>query len=91
MSHIHIRKRHGLSHTEARRTAERLAEDLASEYGARYRWQEDDLVFSSSGVQGKLHVGKDMVDIRVNLGLMLRPLRGKIETGIRSRLEEILG
>jgi hypothetical protein len=35
-------------------------------------------------------VGKDEVEIRIRLGMMLRPLRGKIESGIRTRLDAIL-
>lgn len=29
-----------------------------------------------------MHVGKDVVDIKVNPGMMLRPFRGKIETSL---------
>jgi putative polyhydroxyalkanoate system protein len=90
MSQIHIRKKHSLGHAEARKTAEKLAASLASEYNAKCRWHNDDLEFKSTGVNGKLHVGKDEVDIKVNLGMMLRPLKGKIESSIRSKLDDIL-
>jgi putative polyhydroxyalkanoate system protein len=90
MSQIHIRKKHKLGHARARKTAEELAESLASEYNAKYRWHNDDLEFKSSGVNGRLHVSKDEVDIKVSLGMLLRPLKGKIESSIRSRLDEIL-
>ncbi|MGD8620099.1 MAG: polyhydroxyalkanoic acid system family protein [Gammaproteobacteria bacterium] len=91
MSQIHIRKKHTLGHAQARKTAEKLAESLATEYNARYRWHNDDLEFKSTGVNGKLHVGKDEVEIKVSLGMLLRPLKGKIESSIRSTLDEILG
>ena len=91
MSQIHIRKKHSLDHARARKTAEKLAESLASEYNAKFHWKDDDLEFKSTGVNGKLHVGKHEVDIKVSLGLMLRPLKAKIESSIRSRLDEILG
>lgn len=90
MSQIQIRKRHGLDHAQARATAEKLAASLASEYHADYYWQDDELMFRSPGFEGQLHVGKDDVEIRVRLGMLLRPLRGKIESGIRARLDAIL-
>ncbi len=90
MSQIQIRKRHGLDHAQARATAEILAANLASEYHADYHWQDDELKFSSPGIEGELHVGDDEVEVNVRLGMLLRPLRGKIESGIRSRLDAIL-
>lgn len=90
MSQIHIRKKHSLDHAKARKTAEKLAESLASEYNARWQWHNDDLEFKSTGVSGKLHVGKKEVDIKVSLGMLLRPLKGKIESSIRSTLDDIL-
>ncbi|HYQ72946.1 MAG TPA: polyhydroxyalkanoic acid system family protein [Gammaproteobacteria bacterium] len=91
MSQIHIRKKHKLDHALARKTAEVLAERLASEYNARYQWHNDELQFESTAVNGKLHVSKDEVDIKVSLGMLLRPLKGRIENSIRSRLDDILG
>jgi putative polyhydroxyalkanoate system protein len=91
MSQIHIRKKHALGKQRARKTAEQLAGKLASEYNAKCRWKNDNLEFSSKGVNGRLHVSHDEVDIKVNLGLMLRPLRGKIEDGILAQLDDILG
>jgi putative polyhydroxyalkanoate system protein len=90
MSQIHIRKKHGLDHARARATAEQLAAALASEYHADCQWQDDELQFRSPGIEGQLHVGKDEVEIKIRLGMMLRPLRGKIESGIRTRLDAIL-
>ncbi|MGD8311663.1 MAG: polyhydroxyalkanoic acid system family protein [Gammaproteobacteria bacterium] len=91
MSHIHIRKKHTLGKQRARKTAEQIAGKLASEYNATCRWKKDNLEFSSSGVNGCLHVSGDEVEIQVDLGLMLRPFRAKIENGIIAQLDEILG
>ena len=91
MSLIHIRKKHTLGQDKARKTADELAKTLVSEYNAKCKWHKDDLKFTSKGVTGKMHVGKDIVDIQVDLGMMLRPFKGKIETSIKSQLEDILG
>lgn len=91
MSQIHIRKKHTLGKQHARRTAEQLAGKLASEYNAKYRWKNDNLVFSSKGVNGSLHVSHDEVEIKVDLGLMLRPFRTRIRDSILAQLDDILG
>ena len=90
MSQIHIRKKHKLGQKQARKTAEKLAEKLASEYNAKCCWKDDNLEFKSSGVNGLLNVKNDEVEIKVNLGMMLRPLRSKIENGINAELDDIL-
>ena len=74
MSQILIRRRHGLDHAHARATAEKLAADLASGYRADYQWQGNEPRFRSPGIEG----------------MLLQPFRGKIESGIRARLDAIL-
>lgn len=91
MPHIEIKKKHALGKAEARKTAEKLAESLSSEYNAKCEWVNDDLCFSSPGVKGKLCVGDEDVEIMVDLGFMLRPLKSKIESSIVSQLDDILG
>lgn len=90
MSLIHIRKKHTLGRTKARQTAEKMAKSLTSEYNAKCKWHKDDLQFTSKGVKGRLHVGQEEVDIKLELGMMLRPLKGKIERSIRAQLDDIL-
>lgn len=70
--------------------AERIAGKLASEYNATCHWKNDNLKFSSRGVNGRLHVGHDAVEVKVNLGLMLLPFRARIESGIIAQLDDIL-
>jgi len=91
MSQIEIKKKHALGKAGARKTAEKLAESLTAEYNAKCEWINDDLCFTSPGVKGKLCVGDEDVEIKVDLGLMLRPLKSKIESGIVSQLDDILG
>lgn len=91
MPHIEIKKTHALGKAGARKKAEKLAESLSTEYNAKCEWVNDELCFRSPGVEGKLCVGDDNVEIMVDLGFMLRPLKSKIESGIVSQLDEILG
>jgi putative polyhydroxyalkanoate system protein len=90
MSRIHVRRKHRLGRERARKTAEKLAKKLAREYKAKYRWVDDDLEFRSSGVNGKLNIRDDEVEIRMELGMMLSPFKSKIEKGLRAELDGIL-
>ena len=90
MSQIHIRRKHALGHRQARKTVEKLAKKISSEYNAKYHWKEDKLIYKSTGVNGKLHVSNDEVEIKVNPGIMLRPLKTKIENGIVAPLDALL-
>ena len=90
MYQINIRKKHTLGREQARTKAERIAGKLASEFNATCRWKNDNLEFSSRGVNGLLHVSHDEVEIKVDLGLMLRPFTARIENGIIAQLDDIL-
>jgi putative polyhydroxyalkanoate system protein len=90
MAQIHIKKKHKLGKAGARKTAEKLAESLSSDYNAKCKWADDDLTFASTGVKGKLHIAEDEVEIKVDLGLMFRPLKSKIESGIVAQLDTII-
>jgi putative polyhydroxyalkanoate system protein len=91
MSQIEIKKQHSLGKAGARKTAQKIADSLSNEYNARCKWSGDDLSFSATGVKGKLHVSESDVAINVDLGLMLRPLKSKIESSIVAQLDDILG
>lgn len=90
MSQIEIKKQHSLGKAGARKTAQKIADSLSREYNATCKWSGDDLSFNATGVKGKLHVSEDDVAINVNLGLMLRPLKSKIESSIVAQLDDIL-
>ena len=91
MSQIHVSKKHHLGQKEARKTAEKLAKKLAKEYNAKYAWKGDDLEFTSTGVNGQLHIKDDEVEIDMKLGLVMRPFKSRIEKGLRAELDAILG
>jgi putative polyhydroxyalkanoate system protein len=90
MSQIRLRRKHKLGQQQARKTAEKLAKKLASEYKAKYRWIDDRLEFKSSGVSGQLNIKEDEVEVRMELGMMMRPLKSKIEQRLRAELDGIL-
>lgn len=88
---IDIRRHHNLGLAKAKRLARTLARRLQNEFGGTYTWDGDTLRFQRTGVSGSATVAKDSVQIRVELGLLLRPLRARIERELRAGLDAHLG
>lgn len=91
MARIHIRRRHHLGIAGAREEVERIAGALAQDLHARYQWEGDELRFKRKGAAGSIALDEEAIDLRIELGLLLAPLRGTIEASIRHRLDEALG
>ncbi len=90
MSVIQLERRHQLGAGRARELAGRIAADLERRYGMRHEWADSVLHFRRSGVQGELTVTDERLRLRLELGLMMRPLRDRIESAVARRLDELL-
>jgi len=90
MAKIDIERAHGMEPARARALIDELAASLQGQYGLKHRWRGDALEFSGSGVDGIIDIGADTVRVTARLGLLLGPLRGKIEQDIRARLDKYL-
>src|SRR5262245_59150655 len=88
---ISIRRQHRLGLAKARRLAENITERLQKEYGGSYAWSGNDLQFRRTGVSGSVAVTKEDVRIRVEVGLLLRPLQRVIEREIQTFCDEHFG
>jgi len=91
MTEIVVRRRHNLRLPSARRLAESMARRLRDEYGGSYSWKGDRLIFQRSGASGHLLVTKKDLEIHVTLGLLLTPLRARIEREIHAFCDERFG
>ena len=91
MAKIHIKKQHNLGREEARARVAEIAKDLEGRLDARCSWKGDCLHFSRSGASGFIELGDGFIDLQLKLGLMLAPMRGKIEQAIRGQIEASLG
>jgi putative polyhydroxyalkanoate system protein len=69
-------------------------EQVAAEIGNQYRltssWDGDDLKFSGSGIDGRIAVSEDSVDVSVKLGFALMMLEGTIRSSIEDTIEKHL-
>ncbi|WP_339800585.1 polyhydroxyalkanoic acid system family protein [uncultured Marinobacter sp.] len=91
MSSIEVRRTHSLDQSHARDAAEELAKDLSQKFDVDYHWEGDLLRFHRSGVKGQLDISPEDIHVHLELGMMLRPFRSRIEDEIHSQLDKIIG
>ena len=91
MSEIVIHRPHGLQLEKAKDVAEKIVRRLRDDFGGSYTWEGDSLRFRRTGASGQVAVTPDDIDIRVDIGLLLRPLRARIEREITALLDEHFG
>jgi putative polyhydroxyalkanoate system protein len=90
MTTIHIKRAHELSRDEAKRRVERIAEDLKDKFNVQYHWKNDSLQFKRSGASGAIDLGDGFVEVKIRLGMMLAPMKGKIEASIKKNIGSFL-
>lgn len=89
MSHIVLKRVHGLGRRKAVKRLKELVAALHEEYEFEGTWKGQVLHLERGGATGLVQVSDDAVEIDVKLGLLLRPLRRTIEARIAARLDEI--
>jgi len=88
MSVIRISRSHSLDYDHAKASAEQVVVDLAERFGVKYHWEEETVRFKGAGAKGYMSVLPNKVDLKMELGFMLRPFRSKIENAISRNLDE---
>lgn len=87
MAKIHIKQQHHLAHDEARKRVEEIARDLKKKLNADYSWKGDSLQFKRSGASGSIDLSDEFIELNIKLGMMLAPMKGKIESTIKEKLD----
>ena len=95
MATIEVRRSHNLSNEEARKRAEELAKSLEEKLGLTWTWEADRLAFSAphgpaKGTQGSVEVGKNYVLVKIDLPMLLRMVKGKVEAKVVEKLDKLL-
>lgn len=88
MPSIDIRRPHNLPLPEARAVVEKVAARMREKFDMAGRWEGDTLRFSRPGANGQITVGRDMIRVHAELGMLLSPLKGMVEQEIRRKLDE---
>jgi putative polyhydroxyalkanoate system protein len=82
MSDIRVEKAHTIGKEAALAAALRVAEHIKEKAQVNYRVAGDAIEFERAGAKGKIVVGPANVIAEVSLGLLMRPMRGLIESKI---------
>ena len=90
MADIDIRQNHQLDQAEARRRLEGWADELTRKLHVNCRWQGETLSFKRPGAEGSIDLSPGLVAVRVKLGMLVRPMKDKIEAQIREQLQTSL-
>ena len=95
MAEIHIHRTHALGLAEARRVADRWADEARERLGmdcSLIRGEYSDTVeFARSGVQGRLIVAADHFELQARLGFLLGAFSKRISSEIEHNLDKLLG
>ncbi len=92
MSTIDISRSHTLPKDEARKKAEELARSMEQKIGIEWKWEGDAIAFAANGgvakgAKGHVEVTEKAVRVTVDLPLMLRVMKGTIESKIHEKLD----
>ncbi|HXN31961.1 MAG TPA: polyhydroxyalkanoic acid system family protein [Polyangiaceae bacterium] len=95
MSTIDVRRNHALPKEEARKRAETLAKAMQSRFDLDWRWEGDRIVFeaprgAAKGTKGSVDVTEQEVRVQIDLPLLLRMLKGTVESKVQEKLEQVL-
>ncbi len=77
-----VRREHSLGAVEARRRVDKIAADMGTRLNLQSEWRDDDLQIKGSGVNGKIAVSDDAVEIQVELGFALNLMEKSILVSI---------
>lgn len=90
MATIRLQRRHRLGAQRARALAADIAGGLERDYGVAHQWRNSVLQFHRPGIRGELQVADETLELRMDLGMAMRPFRARIESAVASRLDSLL-
>ena len=91
MSSIHIKHRHSLQRSETRDRVEHVAKYLKKKYKVNYTWKGNQLSSKHKGAFVHVFLNDGYIELRIQLGLLFAPFKGKIERAIRKNLHSVIG
>lgn len=90
MANIHIKQAHQLSQDEVKQRVERIAKDLQKKLSVDCHWKGDCLQFKRPGATGAIKLGKGFIEVKIKLGVLLTPMKAKIESSIKDNIHTYL-
>jgi len=94
MATIEMEKPHSIGKDGARKKAEELADRMKEKIGIEWAWAGDSIKFeaksgAAKGAKGRVDVTDSKIRVEVDLPLMLRPLKGMVESRIKEKLDTL--
>lgn len=90
MPKISISRNHSLSPALIKQRIVDLGEKLQAKYQAKTSWDgEKTMNVKGPGVEGKLAIADTKVDVNLDIGFLLSPMKGKIEEALTKELERV--
>jgi len=90
MAVITVKRNHKLGAREARAAVDKVAQKLRKELDADCRWVGSSLQFTRSGASGQIDVNDEELEVNIKLGMVLSPLKRKIEKSIEEEIDQHL-
>jgi len=90
MPKISISRNHSLSPAVLKQRLVDLGEKLQTKYQAKTSWEgEKTMNVKGPGVEGKLSISDTKVDVNLDIGFLLSPMKGKIEEALTKELDRV--
>jgi putative polyhydroxyalkanoate system protein len=89
MADIDIKRAHNMGLKAARAAADKMADHLGRKFGLQGGWKGNVLGFERPGVTGSLAVDDKDLRLTVNLGFLLKAMRGSIENAVQEELDQL--
>jgi putative polyhydroxyalkanoate system protein len=89
MADITIIQDHSLSMAQARDAAQKVADQMVTDYEMVAEWNGDVLSFKRSGVSGTLALGEKQAQLDIALGFMLKGFASKIEEKVSKNMQKV--
>lgn len=90
MASIQIRHPHSLGISAALASAKQF-EELMARFGVKLRWEGNRADVKGTGVAGVLTVNEADINVELELGMLLKPMTGKLEASIKEYLAQATG
>ena len=91
MPTIAIKRRHKLDAEEGQGRGAEDHQGPDARYQLACSWDGDQVSFERPGVSGNMHLGKNEVQLDVQLSFLMTPLKGPIERAINEELDRLFG
>ena len=90
MPKINLSRNHSLEPAVIKERLSKLGDKMQEKYQAKTTWADDNtLKVKGTGVEGKLVISPGKVDVNIDIGFMLTPLKGKIEETLAKELDKL--